>query len=197
MIHITHDIPRSVTVAFSGGVDSVAAADFLRRNHSISLLFVHHNTEASAQALKTVTHYANIWGVPLSVRHINSVKPSSQSWEEFWRNERYSIFHEVKQSVVTCHHLDDCVETWIWSSMHGCGKVIPATNRNVIRPFRTTRKSEFINWCRRKKLIWTEDSSNADIKYTRNYIRHEMMPNVLRINPGIHTTIKKKILNEV
>ena len=196
MIRITHDIPRSVTIAFSGGVDSVAVADFLRRNHDISLLFIHHGTITSSQALETVTHYSHEWGVPLSIKHISSAKPATQSYEEFWRNERYKHFHEVKQAVITCHHLDDCVETWVWSCMHGCGKIIPATNRNVIRPFRSTRKSEFVSWCKRKNLHWSDDASNSDTKYTRNYIRHEMMPQVLQVNPGIHSTIKKKILNE-
>ena len=196
MIRITHDIPRSVTIAFSGGVDSVAVADFLRRNHSISLLFIHHGTEASTQAFETVTRYSDAWGVPLTIKHINTAKPATQSYEEFWRNERYKHFHEVKQAVITCHHLDDCVETWVWSSMHGCGKLIPATNRNVIRPFRSTRKAEFVSWCERKNLRWSEDASNTDTSYVRNYIRHEMMPHVLRVNPGIHSTIKKKILTE-
>lgn len=197
MIEISCSIPRNVTLAFSGGVDSVAVADFLRRNHAITLLFVDHGTENSKQALDTVLYYANAWNLPVRIKSINSDKPKNKSQEEFWREQRYSIFHEVKQTVITCHHLDDCVETWIWSSLHGCGKVIPSSNQNVIRPFRTTPKSELINWCNRKGLTWSEDKSNADTKYTRNYIRHVLMPHALQVNPGIHKTIRKKILNEV
>jgi tRNA(Ile)-lysidine synthase len=196
MINISYTIPRSVTVAFSGGVDSVATADFLRKNHDVKLLYIDHLDAATSQELEMALHYAELWQLPLSIRKIYSKKPAECSQEEHWRNERYRIFHEVKQAVITCHHLDDCVETWVWSSMHGCGKIIPATNKNVIRPFRTTRKAEFVSWCVRNNLRWAEDASNADTSYIRNYIRHNVMPHVLRINPGIHKTIRKKILQE-
>jgi tRNA(Ile)-lysidine synthase len=197
VINITHTIPRSVTIAFSGGVDSVAVADFLRSNHSLSLLYVDHHDRASPQELEMVREYALLWSLPLQIAVISSSKCSDQSQEEFWRTERYKIFHEVKEPVITCHHLDDCVETWVWSCMHGCGKLIPAINKNVIRPFRTTRKTEFTSWCKRKNLSWAEDASNSDTTHIRNYIRHELMPHVLRVNPGIHKVIRKKILNEV
>jgi tRNA(Ile)-lysidine synthase len=62
---------------------------------------------------------------------------------------------------------------------------------NVLRPFLTTRKSEFIRWCIHHNVPWIEDHSNMDTKYTRNYIRNEMMPHVLKVNPGIHTLVKK------
>lgn len=197
MINITTQIPRSVIIAFSGGVDSVAVADFLRHNHDITLLFVDHSTNTSKKALSLVQDYASKWDVRLLIRKINGIKNKKESQEEFWRNQRYSIFHSMKGAVITCHHLDDCVETWVWSCMHGCGKIIPHTNGNVIRPFLSTRKQMFIDWCVRKGLEWSEDESNSNTAYTRNYIRHEMMPHVLRVNPGIHKTIKKKVIENV
>ena len=195
MINISFPIPREVTIAFSGGVDSVAVADFLRRNHKITLLYVDHKDQARTKELPLVQEYACKWNVRLLIRQINTNKPKNTSTEEHWRNERYRIFSAYDNTIITCHHLDDCVETWVWSSMHGCGKLIPYTNCNVIRPFLTTRKQEFISWCKRRELEWAEDLSNLNTDYTRNYIRHEMMPHVLKINPGIHKTIKRKLLN--
>jgi tRNA(Ile)-lysidine synthase len=197
VINITHPIPRTVTIAFSGGVDSVAVADFLRVNHSISLLYIDHCDQARTQEINIVNHYAQLWSVPLQIVQIDSSKPKDQSQEEHWRHQRYSIFHNLDQQIITCHHLDDCIETWIWSSLNGCGKIIPSTNRNVIRPFRTTPKSELVSWCVRKSLRWAEDASNADVKHIRNYIRHNLVPHALHVNPGLHKTIRKKILNEV
>jgi len=196
MIDVTIKIPRKTTIAFSGGVDSVAVADFLRSNHEVTLLFVDHKTETSEKALYLVQQLAKIWNVPLLIRRINGIKDNRQSQEEFWRNERYKIFNEVKEPVITCHHLDDCVETWVWSSMHGCSKLIPRTNKNVIRPFLTTRKQEFVSWCVRKELTWSEDESNYDTSFIRNHIRHKMMPDILKVNPGIHKTIRRKLLKE-
>jgi tRNA(Ile)-lysidine synthase len=195
MIRIITKIPRSVTLAFSGGVDSVAAAHFLSRNHDLTLLFVDHRTEDSKRARKFVQQFSAKHSLPLKCYTISKDKPKNESKEEFWRNERYKIFHAQEQSVITCHHLDDCVETWVWSSLHGCGKLIPRSNRNVIRPFLTTRKSDFSAWAMRNKLAWCEDDSNFDTRYTRNYIRHKMMADVLHVNPGIHKTIRKKLIN--
>jgi len=44
-----------------------------------------------------------------------------------------------------------------------------------------------------KNIPWIEDDTNTDTCYTRNYIRHEMLPHVLNVNPGIHKTIAKKV----
>lgn len=191
MIEHFGNIPRKVTLAFSGGVDSVAVADFLKNNHDVTLLFVHHGTEDSGNALTFVTNYAISNNLRLKLRYIDTNKPKRKSQEEWWRIQRYEIFNSIDDPVITCHHLDDVVETWLFTSMNGLGKLIPKQNLNVIRPFLRTRKQDFIDWCTRRNLSWCEDSSNKDTKHTRNYIRHEMMPHVLRINPGIHKTIKK------
>jgi tRNA(Ile)-lysidine synthase len=196
VINITHPIPRNVTIAFSGGVDSVAVADFLRVNHSISLLYIDHCDQARTQELNIVKHYAQLWSVPLQIVQVDNAKPKDQSQEEHWRHQRYNIFHSLNQPIITCHHLDDCVETWIWSSLHGRGRIIPAINKNVIRPFRTTPKSELVSWCVRRGLRWAEDASNEDTKHIRNYIRHNLVPHALHVNPGLHKTIRKKILTQ-
>ena len=47
-----------------------------------------------------------------------------------------------------------------------------------------------------KNVPWIEDESNLDTAYTRNYIRNEMMTNVLKVNPGIHKTIAKKVTED-
>jgi len=80
--------------------------------------------------------------------------------------------------------------------MHGTGKIVPYRRNHVIRPFRLTRKRDLELWARLNAVDWIEDDSNQDIHYTRNYIRHEMMPHVLRVNPGIYKTIKKKVMED-
>ena len=80
--------------------------------------------------------------------------------------------------------------------MHGQGKIIPYRNGNVIRPFRLTEKSQFVDWCKRHDVDWIEDQSNTDTKYMRNYIRHEVMPKILKINPGINKVVAKKVRQE-
>jgi len=196
MINIQGKIPRNVVVACSGGVDSMAIVDFLKRKHDVTILFVHHRTETSESAYQFLKRYTAENDVTFVAHFIDPEVPTRTSQEEHWRNQRYLAFHGCDVPVITCHHLDDCVETWIWSSLNGEGKVIPYRNYNVIRPFRLNRKSEFFNWCERKGVEFVHDKSNDDTKYTRNYIRHTAMPHVLRVNPGIHTTIKNKMCKE-
>ena len=125
--------------------------------------------------------------------NLNESKPKELSQEEFRRNKRYDFLSGF-DTVITAHHLDDCVETYIWSSLHGKAKLPHRYVRgNVLRPFLTTPKTEFISWCERHNVTWSEDISNKDTNYTRNYIRHELMPHALKVNPGLRTTIKKII----
>ena len=195
MIKLLFPLPKSVTVAFSGGVDSVAIADFLSRKHTVDCAFFHHGTENSERAYKFVSEFCTDRKLTLTVGFLQDNKPKKLSAEEHWRDERYK-FLDGFDTVVTGHQLDDCVETYIWSALHGTPKVIPLRRGNVLRPFLTTPKSEFVDWCERKGLSWCHDKSNDETKYTRNYIRHELMPHALRVNPGLTTVIRKIIENK-
>ena len=193
MIRMQGKLPREVYVACSGGVDSMATVAFLSNNHNVTICFFNHRTDTSDEAHEFITWYCHKTNTPLMLGVLNTERPKETSQEEYWRNERYKFFHSINAPIITAHHLDDCVETWVWSSMHGTGKIIPYRNKNVIRPFRGTRKRDFEMWADLKNVDFVEDDTNNDTCYTRNYIRHEMMPNVLRVNPGIHKTIAKKV----
>jgi tRNA(Ile)-lysidine synthase len=201
MIKIQGKIPRTVMIAVSGGVDSMAALDFLRRNHNVEVFHFNHGSEYSNRAEDVVRRYVDKYDLPFQIRGITEgTKPKRMSQEEWWREERYKwidTYADRHLPIVTCHHLDDCVETWIWSSMHGTGKIIPyARGSRVFRPFRQTRKRDFEMWANLNNVPYLEDDSNTDTCYTRNYIRHKMMPHVLQVNPGIHKTIAKKVKND-
>lgn len=173
-------------------------AAFLAKHRHVNLCFFHHQTETSENAyefLKTFVQQ-NPVNYTLIVDTLSRVRYNYESQEEFWRNERYRFFHSFSSPVITGHHLDDCVETWIWSSCHGQGKLIPYTNRNVIRPFRLNRKQKFVRYAVNHCVKWLEDESNSNEDYMRNFIRHTMMPNVLKVNPGIHKVIYKKLKKE-
>ncbi len=198
MIHLQGKLPRKLYLACSGGVDSMAALDFLRRNHDVEVLHVNHREGNSNRTADFVEDYCNTNGIVCHIHTIDPIdsKPTNMSMEEWWRDQRYRFLDQGvfgTNAVVTCHHLDDCVETWIWSSLNGTGKIIPYRRGNVVRPFRLTRKRDFEYWCSFNQVPWIEDDSNQNIHYTRNYIRQQMMPHVLQVNPGIHKTIAKKV----
>jgi len=197
MIKLQGKLPRKIMVAVSGGVDSMAALDFLRRNHELEVFNFNHGTEHGKEAEDCVRRYVQKYDLPFQIRGISKQhKPKGMSQEDYWRQERYAwidVYANTYLPVVTCHHLDDCVETWVWSSMHGTGKIVPRKRGNVVRPFRQTRKRDFQLWADLNNIEYVEDSSNTDTSYIRNYVRHEMMPYVLRVNPGIYKTISKKV----
>lgn len=197
MIKLLVPLPKTLYVACSGGVDSMAALNFLSRKHDVTAAYFDHFTKHEMEAKHWVWKYCQNKNIPYIHSELSGTKPSDQSWEEFWRNQRYAWFNSLPGTVVTAHHLDDAVETWVWSSMHGKSKLPKIQRDNVIRPFLGTPKQELVNWCIKNSVPWSDDMSNLDTKYMRNYIRHEVMPVIQKINPGIQKTIKKKLLNKL
>lgn len=194
MIKLLGTTPRTLHVAVSGGVDSMVLFDFLRRKHTVTPVFVDHRTENSRAAYKFTVDYLTSLGYPVSVFVISGSKSASDSWEEHWRKERYRAFATLRGSVAVAHHLDDVAETWIWSCLHGTPSLQPYSHANVIRPLLLNRKSTLLEWAREKNVKWIEDASNNDTSHTRNYIRHELMPAALRVNPGLHSMLRKKLV---
>lgn len=199
MIKIQGDIPHQVGVAVSGGVDSMAALDFLRRRHAVTAYCFDHGTEYGAQAAALVAEYCARHNVPLRWGQISQAeRPKGKSWEEHWRDERYVWFKSQPDEIVMAHHLDDCVEEWAFTACHSAeSRVIPYRHVNVFRPFRLNRKEEFVRWAERHGVPWLEDPSNGEpgLRFTRTFIRWFLVPNMLRVNPGLHKTVKKHVLN--
>ena len=106
---------------------------------------------------------------------------------------RYEFFSKFDFPIITCHHLDDCVETYLFSCLRGFQSVIPYSKRNVIRPFLLNEKSVFYKWCEGKNVPFVEDESNLSVDYSRNRIRHNIVPEALLVNPGLKTVVKKMI----
>lgn len=190
-------LPKSVYVACSGGVDSMVVLDFLRRKHDVRVLHFNHGTAHGLEAETFVTEYCRNNDISYIVDRVRESIPPGLSREAWWREKRYAFFDKYDVApIVTAHHLDDCVETWVWSSMHGTGKIIPYRRNYVVRPFRLNRKRDLELWANLNSVPYIEDVSNEDLHYTRNFIRHELMDGVLKVNPGIHKTIKKKVLDD-
>lgn len=193
MIKLLGRLPLRPVIALSGGVDSMAAADFISRSRNIQCAFFHHGTDVSERAEKVVSDYCQQRGWILHKGNIVNARPDDISPEEHWRNERYLWLDGLLLDVVTAHHLDDCVETYLWSMMHGTAKVIPYRRNKVIRPFLLTAKNELVTWAERNQVPWIEDISNKDTKYMRNYVRHELMPHALHVNPGLAKVVARKV----
>lgn len=174
----------------------MAVLHFLSKSHrkNLSVVHINHRTEFAYSAQTLVEEFCNTHGIPCqSYKITDNPPPKETSMEEFWRNERYNIFHAQEKPVLTVHHLNDCVETWLFTSLHGQGKIIPYQNKNVFRPFLLSKREGLLHYCQKKSVPYVLDPSNDDTSFMRNFIRHELMPKALVVNPGLAKVIAKKV----
>lgn len=221
MIKLLGSVPNKVVIAVSGGQDSMAALDFLANNSRRKVVALHfnHETKHGAEADSFVKSYCKSRDIPLATGLIRRRMESGESKEAYWREERYGFFDNwlrqgtlnstaqqmmtngtlaeyTKAPIVTCHHLDDAAETWIFTALHGQHRLIPYKRDNFIRPFLTTRRQDLAEWSEGKSVPFIFDPSNDDTSYMRCFIRHTLMPKALVVNPGLHKVIKKRLLRE-
>lgn len=178
----------------------MAALDFIRRGgREVRVLHFDHGTPHASEARAFLEGHCKASGLDLVVSGLQRVKAVGESLEEFWRLERLRFFKEQSGygPIVTAHHLDDAVEWWIFTSLHGDPRVMPVTNRDtgIVRPFLTTEKSELIDWCVKRSIPFIQDPSNNSRDYMRNRIRHDIMPHALSVNPGLKKVVRKKIMS--
>lgn len=193
MIKLNQRLPGELGIAVSGGVDSMAALDFLSRRHKVTAYFFDHGTPSSLKGYLAVSNYCERKEIPVVTGTLDRARTDRQSLEQFWRTERYAWLNSFDCKIVTAHHLDDCVETWIWGSLNGTPRLPHKSIRNVVRPFLLTTKQELVDWASKQCIMYYNDETNTDTSFTRNYIRHELMPHALQVNPGLRKVIRKRV----
>lgn len=207
-------VDKNFAIALSGGVDSMAALDFLaKRNRNVLALHFDHGTQYGEKARAFVENFCISNKIPLVVGCISREKESGESMEAYWREQRYTFFESWEDTrnvrvvnfdeslfrrakIVTCHHLNDVVETYLFSSIRGNSKLIPYSREKYIRPFLITKKKNIIDYAERYGVQWLDDPSNLNQDFTRNFIRHTLLPNALKVNPGLFKTVKKKVIEQ-
>lgn len=197
MICVVKPLPRDLIVACSGGVDSMAAVDFLQRRHHVTVAYFDHGTPHGQQSLTWLESWCAENNMQLVTANLVGERPLGESQEEFWRNQRYKWLTSLSGTVITAHHLDDCVETYVFNCLHGKQYTINYQHDNVVRPFLTTPKRELVNWCERNQIPWLDDPSNNDVKYMRNHIRHVLLPQAKKVNPGLNKVVKKIVVDTI
>ena len=128
MFKLLGSIPKEpFLLAVSGGQDSMVFLDFLKRypNNEFELLYFNHGTVHGEEAEKFLIQFCKENELILHIGRISREKQQGESPEEFWRKERYAFFETFSKTIITCHHLNDVVETYLFTSLRGCGKLIP------------------------------------------------------------------------
>ncbi len=120
------------------------------------------------------------------------------------RELRYEWLEQIRtehnySNIAIAHNCDDNVETLIMNLVRGTGikglAGIPVKNGNVIRPLLFAKREEISGYAKLNKIEFREDSSNSNIKYRRNYIRHKIIPLLNRLNPAFIESTGQMIEN--
>lgn len=200
---------KTVAVGVSGGADSMCLLSILsslNEEYDIILKAVHINHNLRGEEAKRdedfVKDYCNKNGISITVFSENVSELAEQSGigeEECGRIVRYRDFAELGcDAVATAHSLSDSIETLLFNLSRGtalkglCG--IPAKREpNIIRPLVECSRSEIEEYCALNNVPYITDSTNLTDDYMRNHIRHNLIPDIARINERYESNIARCI----
>lgn len=191
---------ENVTVAFSGGADSTALLHLMmraREYYGINLTAAHLNHGVRGQESdrdeEFVRELCIKWGIDLFCEKTDApaiAKARKISIELACRQARYEFLSRVAKGVVaTAHNANDNLETMLLNFTRGtalkglCG--IPVKRDIFIRPLLSFTRDEIERYCRENGLEYVTDSTNLSDDYTRNLIRHKVVPVLKQINPSV------------
>lgn len=197
-----------ILVSVSGGVDSMVMADLFikaKANIAIAHCNFHLRGEESDRDARFVTQYAQKQGIQLFIQDFDTfsyMKKEKKSLEMSARDLRYDWFEKILKEnnfnyLATAHHIDDSAETFIINLLRGTGiaglhGILPKSG-NIIRPMLFTSRREIMKYANENNINFVEDSSNKDTRYTRNKIRHEIIPVLREITPNFDNIIRRDI----
>ena len=201
-----------ILIAFSGGPDSVFLfylLNYLKSEYNleIALMYVNHNLRSDVDNdLNFVKDFSKKNDVKLYIESVDvnsHSKKMKQSIELAARELRYEVLEKVFQKegftkIATGHNLDDNVETFIFRLLRGTSirglKGIPRVRENIIRPILQFEKTNIVNFLEELNQKFIIDYTNNEIDYTRNFIRNEVFPKFIQINPRFKDKINNLIL---
>lgn len=187
-------LPRTTRffVAFSGGIDSTALAHalgVLRREQRLTVAAIHINHQLQPEAdawAAHVTRRCAAWEIPCTVARVQ-VTPAADGPEAAARAARYAALAAPLRAgdvVVTAHQRDDQAETVLYRLLRGSGVDGLAGMRprrplgagELVRPLLGFSRATLVAYVQTHALHWIDDTSNADVRFSRNYVRAEIFP---------------------
>lgn len=194
-------------VAFSGGLDSTVLLHLLANLANteslpaLSVIHVHHGLQAAADAWPARCQaVCDELSVPLQVVRVQ-VQPGA-SVERAARDARYAAFSAATQAndvLLTGQHRDDQAETLLFRLLRGAGvrglSGMPVQRAlgqgSLVRPLLDITRAELEAYARDHGLRWVEDPSNQDRQFSRNYLRHQVMPLLTGRWPQAHASMAR------
>ena len=199
---------KGLLLAVSGGPDSMAMLDQhvkARPPFPLTVAHVNHGLRPESDGEEAlVRDYCEAHGIPCLVRRadVKREMQKGETVESAARRIRYAFFRSVAKEtgathLATAHTRDDQCETVLLHLLHGAGArglrgILPLRKEGtltVVRPLLSCGKSELIAYCRDNAVPYATDASNDDLSYTRNRVRHLLLPEMERINPNVRRAL--------
>jgi len=192
---------KKLLLAVSGGVDSMVLVKlFQALDYDIAIAHCNFRLrgEESDGDTRFVEQYASGNNIPVFITHFDTERFATDnklSVQVAARQLRYMWFDEIIQQngydyLLTAHHLDDSLETFLINFSRGTGLQgltgIPQQNGNIVRPLLPFTRTEIEQYAKEHNIAWRDDSSNASDKYLRNKIRHHVVPLLKELNPSFY-----------
>lgn len=197
-----------ILLGVSGGVDSMVMLDlFLKAEVKIGIAHVNFQLrgEEANDEQEFVEKYSMNNGIEfytVSFDTIDYANEKGLSVQVAARQLRYDWFETIRREygyswVAVAHNKNDEVESLLINLTRGTGirgitGINPKQN-NVIRPLLFAERNEIIEYASLHNIPYKEDSSNLSVKYSRNRIRHNIIPEFENINPRFINTIAENI----
>ncbi len=201
---------KRYVVALSGGLDSVVLLRSLcalraegQLTSEISALHINHNLSPSAQQWQAFCQQICAdWQVSLQTKAVEV--SASGSLEAAARSRRYQAFRELLQAdelLLMAHHLDDQIETVLFRLTRGAGAQglagIPAQRKlgcgRLLRPLLQYGRAELAAYAAAHQLSWQDDESNSNAQHDRNYLRHQVLPQIEQRWPDYRQSWRKSL----
>jgi tRNA(Ile)-lysidine synthase len=186
---VSHKKVKSMTVALSGGIDSVVLLHLLHQlqkiqNFTLKASHVHHGLSKNADKwVKFCEKLCTKLSVPLDVNYVKLPQKKSLGIEGEARQLRYEKLLQSKSDVlVLAHHEDDQAETFLLQLIRGAGvKGLSSMahfddTRRLWRPLLNASRIDIETYAKKYKLKWIEDESNQNVDFDRNFIRSKVLP---------------------
>ena len=180
-------------LAYSGGLDSHVLLHLLAQpgaaaGYGLRAVHVNHNIQPQSRAwARHCQDVCRDLGVALETLEVDASAPDGESPEAWARQQRYAAIEKIMaegEILLTAHHQDDQLETFLLRLLRGAGTLGLGSMRPLrefgkglhARPLLSHPRAQLLDYAGRHQLTWIEDPSNTEQRFDRNYLRHEVLP---------------------
>ena len=191
-----------LVLALSGGLDSTVLLHLLVSINKtlpfqLSAQHVHHGLSPNANSWANFcTEFCAKLNLPLTISKVKVEQSSGLGLEAAAREARYkTLASSAADFILLAHHQDDQAETLLLQLARGAGVKglagMSAISGKLLRPLLDVPRSHLEAYAKQHQLTWIDDESNADTRFDRNFMRHEILPKLEKQYPAIKQTISR------